>query len=656
MSDVRKDPHFFFGRHAVFTWLEDRLAEDAPHRPIVLQGSAGMGKTAVLQQIKAGRMGSTYTAAYVDLAETNPDSMSQLLWELANVFAPQVGNKEPLNRPDFVTDPEKAFETAVLRQLNSDDSPHLILLFDNFHSVQRRFSKGSLSRNGFNAWQHRLQEIPALHTIFTISSGDDDHAALFDRAYRYHIEPMTPPAASDLVRALTSYTFYSDVATYIGDASGGNPRTIIQVMEVLKATKQDDAHWQPTVADVAALRVLAPETAVSHHATYQFSKPKIAVAAPSGMNKRGLRLAGGMVGAFATVLLLLALFLPYQRDKVATQAAMMAGLVSPTAISTPLPVTNSDAMLRVTRITATPKPPTSTPMPTQTAVPSSTSTTLPPTITPTPSPTTIPQRIIRDSDGMEMLLIPAGTFTMGGRENDYAASPDERPLHDVQLDGFYMDKYEINLEQYAAFINLQEGKGGLCDTPANCVLARQDSPFSFLDKQDVGDGTIQYVPLLGYSKYPINNVSWDGAAAYCEHVNGRLPTEAEWEYAARGEDGRLYPWGDAFPNETRAIFNSESFESLVPVDGLPDGASAFGIYGMAGSMWEWTADWYNERYYLESPLLNPQGPDRGFNRVTRGGAWPFNNHADRIRSSNRNALAPEQLHSIVGFRCVQDIE
>ena len=255
-----------------------------------------------------------------------------------------------------------------------------------------------------------------------------------------------------------------------------------------------------------------------------------------------------------------------------------------------------------------------------------------------------------------MLLIPAGTFTMGGRENDYAASPDERPLHDVQLDSFYMDKYEVNLEQYAAFINQQEDNGGLCDTPANCVLARQDSLFSFLDKQDVGDGTIQYFPLGGYGNYPANNISWDGAVAYCDYVNGRLPTEAEWEYAARGEDGRLYPWGDDFPNETYAVFNSESFDNLVPVDALPDGASAFGIYGMAGSMWEWTADWYDERYYLESPLLNPQGSERGLTKVTRGGAWPFNNQADRIRSSNRNALAPEQLHSIVGFRCVQDVE
>ncbi len=243
---------------------------------------------------------------------------------------------------------------------------------------------------------------------------------------------------------------------------------------------------------------------------------------------------------------------------------------------------------------------------------------------------------------------------MGGRDNDYAASSDERPYHEVQLDSFYIDKYEVSLEQYAAFINSQIGGEGVCRKPENCVLARQDSLFSFLDMQDVGDGTIQYSPLTGYGDYPVNNISWSGAAAYCEYVNGRLPTEAEWEYAARGEDGRLYPWGDDFPNETRAIFNSESFNSLVPVNGLPDGVSSFGVYGMAGSMWEWTTDWYDERYYEESPLLNPQGPDHGFTRVTRGGAWPHNNQADRIRSSNRNGLAPEQLHSIVGFRCVQD--
>ncbi len=620
---------------------------------MVLQGGEGMGKTAVLQQIKAGRMGAGYVAAYVDLAETNPDSMSQLLWELANAFAPQVGVTGQLNRPDFVADPEKAFETAVLQPESGQlDDRHLILLFDNFHILQRRFTSGGLSYNAFDYWQRQLQEIPNLHTIFTIGDGDGDRLSLFDRAHRYHIEPMVSSAASDLVRALSSYTFYADVAQYIGDASGGNPRTITRVMAALRKSQERDPRWQPTVADVAALRILAPETAVSHRPTYEFANPK-AVAAADNTGKRTLRYAGAMAGVALLILLLWAIFQPYQRDQLTTETGMMVGLITPTPTKTPLPVIDYAATPRVTRVTVTPAPPTATPTQTPTAVPTITPTSPP---TSTPSPTTVPRSIIRDSDGMEMLLIPAGTFTMGGRENDYAASPDERPLHDVQLDGFYMDKYEVNLEQYAAFINQQEGNGGLCDKPSNCVLARQESLFSFLDKQDMGDGTIQYFPLSGYGNYPANNISWDGAAAYCEYVNGRLPTEAEWEYAARGEDGRLYPWGDEFPNETRAIFNSESFDSLVPVDGLPDGASAFDIYGMAGSMWEWTADWYDERYYLESSLLNPQGPSRGLTKVTRGGAWPYNNQADRIRTSNRSGLSPEQLHSIVGFRCVQDVE
>ncbi|MCA9920921.1 MAG: SUMF1/EgtB/PvdO family nonheme iron enzyme, partial [Anaerolineales bacterium] len=177
---------------------------------------------------------------------------------------------------------------------------------------------------------------------------------------------------------------------------------------------------------------------------------------------------------------------------------------------------------------------------------------------------------------------------------------------------------------------------------------------NYLIEQDLGDGTVQYIPTTGFSNYPANHISWYGAQTYCQSVGARLPTEAEWEYAARGVDGRIYPWGNSAPDETKAVFQSDSFDNMKPVDALPDGVSPFGLYNMAGSLWEWTADWYNEFYYSEAPNDNPQGPETGFARVVRGGAWPYNNQAERIRTTNRLSLAPDFISSTVGFRCARN--
>jgi formylglycine-generating enzyme required for sulfatase activity len=116
----------------------------------------------------------------------------------------------------------------------------------------------------------------------------------------------------------------------------------------------------------------------------------------------------------------------------------------------------------------------------------------------------------------------------------------------------------------------------------------------------------------------------------------------------------MYPWGDNPPNPDRAVYQSESFENLKPVDALPDGVSPFGLYAMAGSVWEWTADWYDESYYEQSPTHNPTGPENGINKVIRGGGWPYNNERDRIRSANRSTLVPDFFSSTTGFRCAYD--
>ncbi len=252
-----------------------------------------------------------------------------------------------------------------------------------------------------------------------------------------------------------------------------------------------------------------------------------------------------------------------------------------------------------------------------------------------------------------MILIPGDTFVMGAEENSVVAGPDEKPQHQVTLDSFYIDKYEISVAQYAAFLTQLGAYEAAC-AGYDCALPRElVGGTSYLSAQDLGDGTVQYTAITGFANYPANHISWYGANAYCEWTGGRLPTEAEWEYTARGTDGRIYPWGNKSPDQTLAVFQSEDFDNLKPVDALPDGASPFGVFGMAGSVWEWVNDWYDERYYQNSPAINPFGPETGLTRTIRGGGWPQNNEADRIRSTNRSALAPQFISGIVGFRCAQ---
>jgi formylglycine-generating enzyme required for sulfatase activity len=253
-----------------------------------------------------------------------------------------------------------------------------------------------------------------------------------------------------------------------------------------------------------------------------------------------------------------------------------------------------------------------------------------------------------------MILIPGGAFRMGSGDNEFPAAPDERPLHEVTLKPFYIDQYEVSVAQYAALLNRLRNYAGVCDG-FDCAHPREVAGYStYLIEEDLGDGTRQFYALTGFANYPINHVSWYGANFYCQAMGGRLPTEAEWEYAARGTDGRIYPWGNEPPNKERAVYQSDSFDDLRPVDALPRGASPFDVYGMAGSMWEWVSDWYGENYYTNSPAENPSGPETGLTKSMRGGAWPNNIGKDRIRATNRSQLDPTFFSSTVGFRCVYE--
>ena len=220
---------------------------------------------------------------------------------------------------------------------------------------------------------------------------------------------------------------------------------------------------------------------------------------------------------------------------------------------------------------------------------------------------------------------------------------DEQPAHAVALDGFWIDRTEVTNEQYAAFLN-EEGnqdEGGTTWLDLN----EEDSLV-----ERVGD---EYRPKGGYADHPMVEVSWYGAAAYCEWAGARLPTEAEWEYAARGTDGRKYPWGSSAPDCSKAQFDGCGGRT-VPVASKPAGASPYGAQDMAGNVWEWVADWYDSDYYERSPSENPPGPSSGEYRVLRGGSW--GSGPDVVRGAHRYWDNPDAAGYYAGFRCARGSE
>ena len=217
---------------------------------------------------------------------------------------------------------------------------------------------------------------------------------------------------------------------------------------------------------------------------------------------------------------------------------------------------------------------------------------------------------------VEEVLIPAGTFVMGVG----GTSADEQPEHRVSIDAFYIDVHEVTQSQYARF--LQE-------------TGYMPSPY--------------WHPALDRPDDPVLGVSWEDAAAYADWAGRRLPTEAEWEYAARGGcDGFVYTWGMA-PEAERANIGSAG---IAPVKRFaPNG---FGLYDMTGNVMEWCADWYDDDYYAKSPVKNPRGPVRGEFKVLRGCAWYCD--AAQARIANRFYAQPEARSYHYGFRCARDAD
>lgn len=298
--------------------------------------------------------------------------------------------------------------------------------------------------------------------------------------------------------------------------------------------------------------------------------------------------------------------------------------------------------------------------------------------TPAPAPTSdlepkqildVGSTIVSEKDGATLVYVPEGEFLMGSNEIRTSLngeqSPsyyDNHPQHSIFLDAFWIDKFEVTNRQYALCVS-----AGGCALPANLKSVTRPRYFGEPDFDD----------------YPAVYVDWYMATAYCEWAGRRLSTEAEWEKAARGEKGNIYPWGSEIPNDALLNFDSPNRDTN-EVGKYPNGASPYGALDMAGNVWEWVNDWYHSSYYQFSPDVNPPGPDSSDHSTSpvkslRGGSWYFQEGSlrsifrygvipvnDLVRSDLRSWLVPDYSdtskygkppHGLgtVGFRCAASV-
>ncbi len=272
--------------------------------------------------------------------------------------------------------------------------------------------------------------------------------------------------------------------------------------------------------------------------------------------------------------------------------------------------------------------------------------------------------VLADHSKVDMVLIPGGEFLMG-TATDGDGLPDEHPLRRVMVGAFYIDRYEVTQGDYAVFV---EATGH--------AVPENNMPSATL--------WVHSGPIKGIERHPVVNVSWMDANSYCRWAGKRLPTEAEWEKAARGTDGRRYPWGnewdhrlansasywagrkiefssgadwDAFwgKGEGASIAKEKGINGEVltlPVGSFLQSASPYGLFDMAGNAAEWVEDWYDPNYYRNAPLANPTGPERGAIKSMRGGSWL--KPAISLRTSDRDWGTIDSRPSGTGFRCAKD--
>lgn len=250
-------------------------------------------------------------------------------------------------------------------------------------------------------------------------------------------------------------------------------------------------------------------------------------------------------------------------------------------------------------------------------------------------PTSQAEENINAPEGM--ILIPAGAYEMGSRKSLLELNPTEifqsdrhmlgpeDPAHEVVLKAFFIDRFEATNKEYREFI------------------------------EKTGARTPRYMKDDEFNKpaQPVVGINWQEAADYCKWKGKRLPTEAEWEKAGRGQGPVKYPWGNEPPDETRLNFDNKVGKTT-QVGSYDKGKSAYGVHDLSGNVAEWVYDWHFPEYYLFSPKENPQGPERGTYKVIRGGNWRSN--GEDVRLTYRNATTPKIRSNSVGVRCVKDTE
>ena len=233
-------------------------------------------------------------------------------------------------------------------------------------------------------------------------------------------------------------------------------------------------------------------------------------------------------------------------------------------------------------------------------------------------------------EGREMVQVPEGPFIMGSKDGD----PDEAPERQTYLKAFYLDTREVSQEEYARFAKMTK-------RPLPKIEVFEDDQSKLLRPE-----------------FAAMSMTWDEALAYCKWAGKRLPTEAEWEKAGRGEGKRKYAWGDTFMMNGRANANvdgsEDGFRYLAPPGSFETGRSPYGIYDMTGNVAEWVADSYDEHYYQKAPYRDPKGPEIGDLKVVRGGSWRETEHNARL--SKRFAAKLWRTDITIGFRCAGDME